>query len=127
MRSVAIFLGLTVLFVLSGCSTGEFVSTNTQSTSTTPATPSVQGSLRGTVHGGQSPVSGSVIQLYDEGVATISSTAQSTPGVAMTDANGNFNITGQYSCLNSTDPVYITSTGGNPGLSGGASITALLS
>jgi sugar lactone lactonase YvrE len=125
MRLAAIFLDLIVLIALSGCSTEEFVSTSTQSTSTTPGSPAVQGALHGTVHGGQSPVSGATIQLWAFGSgayggtsgALISGSALTTPGVAMTDANGNFNITGQYSCSGST-PVYITSTGGNPGLSG---------
>lgn len=135
MRSAAIVLGLTVLFVLTGCSTGAgFVSSNASGTQTTVATPSVQGSLRGTVHGGQSPVSGSTIQLWSVGGgsygatsgALISGAALTTAGEALTDANGNFDISGQYNCPSSSTLVYITSTGGNPGLTSGTNNSALV-
>jgi streptogramin lyase len=122
------------MFVLSGCSTGEFVSTSTPSTSATPGSPAVQGALRGTVHGGQSPVSGATIQLWGVGAgsygatsgALISGAALTTPGEALTDANGNFNITGQYTCPSASTLVYITSTGGNPGLTAGTNNSALV-
>jgi sugar lactone lactonase YvrE len=126
-------LGLAALFVLSGCSAGtRFVSatTGTQSAATTTL---AGGSLQGTVHGGQSPVSGATIQLWAFGSGgygatsgpLISGSALTTPGVALTDANGNFNITGQYTCSPSTQ-VYITSTGGNPGLTAGTNNSALV-
>jgi hypothetical protein len=86
--------------------------------------------LSGRVHGGQQPVSGSVIQLYAAGATgygssasgLISPTNQAISGVAKTDANGNFNITGTYTCptaptnSNGNVYVYLTATGGNPGL-----------
>ena len=69
----------------------------------------------GHVHGGQQPVAGSSIQIYAVGVTGDYSAATpllATP--AMTDVNGNFNITGTYSCGSATQ-VYITATGGIPG------------
>ena len=123
MRSAAIFLAPAVLILLSGCSADTSFLT----------TPSVQGGLSGTVRGGQSPVSGATIQLWGYGSgaygatsgALISGSALTTPGVALTDANGNFNITGQYTC-SSSQPIYITSTGGNPGLTAGTNNSALV-
>jgi hypothetical protein len=131
MRAVAIFLGLTALSVLSGCSAGtSFVGTG----ATGVTTPSVQGGLHGTVHGGQSPVSGATIQLWQVGstgvafnaVSLISGSALTTAGEALTDANGNFDITGQYTCPSGTTLVYITATGGNPGLTAGTNNSALV-
>ena len=73
--------------------------------------------LTGKVHGGQQPVSGSTIQLYVVGVGGDGSAATPllTSPVA-TDANGEFDITGLYQCPSAT-LVYLTATGGNPGVS----------
>jgi hypothetical protein len=72
--------------------------------------------IRGNVHGGQQPVANSTIRLYTVGTTGDGSSA--TPLLTQTvtsDANGNFSITGLYSCTNATY-VYFTATGGNPGL-----------
>lgn len=72
--------------------------------------------IRGSVHGGQQPVAGAVIQLY-----TVSITADGGSSIALlghpetTDVNGAFSITGSYSCSQAS-LVYLTATGGNPGL-----------
>ena len=74
--------------------------------------------IGGTVHGGQQPVAGATIQLYTVGTTGDGSAA--TPLISATvttDANGAFNITGDYSCSAATQ-VYLVATGGNPGLSG---------
>ena len=50
-------------------------------------------------------------------VGTAASQGMATPLLTQTvttDANGNFNITNLYSCVNASE-VYITATGGNPG------------
>lgn len=84
--------------------------------------------LHGSVHGGQQPVTGATIQLYSAGLTGYGSAATSLipisaqvpfsgPGTgALTDGNGGFQISGDYTCPSATSQVYITSTGGNPGL-----------
>jgi hypothetical protein len=102
---VPAFLCLT-LSLLTGCSL--------QSPTATPIPASV--GFSGHVHGGQQPVSGATLQLYTVGTAADGSA--STPLLTETvtsDARGNFNITGLYSCTSAT-LVYMTATGGNPGL-----------
>jgi hypothetical protein len=93
------------MVVLSGCG----------SESTSSGVKVVAG-IRGNVHGGQQPVSNSTVRLYTVGTAGDGSTA--TPMLTQTvtsDANGNFSITGLYSCTTASY-VYFTATGGNPGL-----------
>ena len=73
--------------------------------------------LQGSVHGGQQPVSGSTIQLYaanGTGYASGSFALLSTP--VTSNASGGFGITGDYTCPSASTPVYLTATGGNPGL-----------
>lgn len=82
--------------------------------------------LHGSAHGGQQPVTGSAIQLYAAGTTGNASAAVALLSTSvMTDANGSFNITGDYTCPSSTAQVYITATGGNPGLAGNATNSAL--
>jgi hypothetical protein len=75
--------------------------------------------ISGRVHGGQQPVSGATIQMYAANTTTTqgASTAMLTQTVT-TDSNGNFSISGLYTCPASDPLVYIVATGGNPGLSG---------
>lgn len=71
--------------------------------------------MRGHVHGGQQPVTNSLIQLYAVGSSGLASAAQ--PLVAepvYTDNNGDFSLT-TYTCPSSNTPVYLTSTGGYNG------------
>jgi len=78
------------------------------------AVPDATAGVTGRVHGGQQAVGGSTIQLYTVGTTGdgSSSTALLTQTVT-TDGNGNFNLTGLYSCTSAT-LVYITATGGDP-------------
>ena len=88
--------------------------------------PSAPLAVRGSVHGGQQPVSGASIQLYAAGASGYASAAMpllSTP--AKTDAAGMFSITGMYTCPSATTPVYIVAQGGNPGLASGTGNSAL--
>ncbi len=80
----------------------------------------------GSVHGGQQPVSGATIQLYAVGSNGDGSAA--TPLITQpvtSDANGNFSISGSYSCPAAASLVYIVASGGNPGLAPGTNNTAL--
>lgn len=47
-----------------------------------------------------------------------------SPGYVMTDSNGNFSITGDYTCPSSTAQVYLYALGGNPGLGEGTNSAA---
>ena len=82
--------------------------------------------LQGRLHGGQQPVSGSVLQLYAVGLSGGGSSATpllNTPGTS--DSNGGFNITGTYSCPTAASQVYLLASGGNPGLAPGTNNTAI--
>ena len=76
----------------------------------------VQGiGLQGQVHGGQQPISGTVIQLYEANLTGYGLASKPLIGTSiLTDSAGNFSLTGSYTC----DPggqVYITASGGNAG------------
>ena len=97
--------------LFTGCSARNMAMTDS------PATTGVRGTLRG----GQSPVTNSTIQLYEVGTTGDGSAA--TPllkSTVVTDGNGNFNISSLYTCPASDPLVYITATGGNPGLAPGS-------
>jgi hypothetical protein len=96
---------------------------------TTPITPILpaKSGISGIMHGGQQAVSGATIQLWAVGTTGDASPATPLlppPGVT-TDANGNFNITGLYTCPSPSSLVYLTGTGGNPGLTSGTNNPAL--
>jgi NHL repeat len=108
-------LAAVAIFSVSGCggsSTRQVVSHN-------PAP-------NGIVHAGQQPVSGSTIQLYAAGTSGYGSAATALLASSVTsDANGNFSITGNYTCPSASTPVYLVATGGNPGLADGTNNAAL--
>jgi trimeric autotransporter adhesin len=82
--------------------------------------------LSGRVHGGQQPISGATIQLYSVGTNGDGSSAASLLNVGpKTDSNGNFDITGAYTCPSASSLVYIVATGGNPGLAQGTNNSAI--
>jgi sugar lactone lactonase YvrE len=102
--------------------------------------------IQGKVHGGQQPVSGSTIQLYatsasgtgGASTALISATVTTSDGTGnASDPNANpgnalnslptgyFTITGDYTCPTADSQVYLTASGGNPGLASGTNNTAL--
>lgn len=103
------------------------------------------GNIQGSVHGGQSPVTGAQIYLFaagtggygsgatslitsgKAGVACNPGTGNSNPALnnacyVTTDNNGNFALTGDYTCTQGQD-VYMVAVGGNPGLSPGSFVT----
>jgi len=82
--------------------------------------------LRGTVHGGQQPVSGSSVQLYAAGISGVGSTAQSLLGnPVLSDSNGSFSIPASYVCPSPSSQLYVVARGGSPELSSGADNPAL--
>lgn len=100
--------------------------------------------VMGAVHGGQQPVTGSLIQLYAAGTTGDGSAATPLVGTTVTTSDGsgngtnasagnNFNqlapgfftLTGAYTCPASSSETYLVSTGGNPGLGAGATNSAL--
>ena len=96
-----------------GCGAGNF-------TSGAPTAVAVAGvALKGKAYGGQQPVAGATIQLYAASTSGYgaAATALITGKVVKSDAGGGFSISSDYTCPSSDAQVYITATGGNPGLS----------
>ena len=95
--------------VLTGCAGFE---------SATPAAPvTIAGAkVSGNVHGGQQPVVGATVQLYQAGTTGygVGAVGLIAGGGVTTDASGSFNITNDYTCTAGTQ-VYVVATGGNPG------------
>ena len=103
-------LALALLLPLAGCALAPAPSAPLapQTTSTVAA------NLHGRVHGGQQPVGNSAIQLLTVGTSGDYTTAQNLlTAPVSTDANGNFSITGLYTCP-ANSQVYLLATGGNP-------------
>lgn len=90
--------------MLSGCGTQQ---------SSNPTQLAVQG-LHGLVHGGQQPVVGATIQLWQTGTTGYGSAPKSLLSSAVTtDGSGAFDLTGLYTCASGSE-VYITAKGGQP-------------
>ena len=106
LRSAALTGALALAATLSGCGMGS-----------SPVHDTVQGAaLNGMVHGGQQPITGATIQLYQVGTTGYGTGAAALLTSAVTtDASGSFSITGKYTCPSTSTLVYITATGGNPG------------
>jgi hypothetical protein len=97
--------------MFSGCATNVTSISSPEATATGP--------LNGKLFGGQQPVSGATIQLYAAGVTGYGSA--STPlftEAVVSDSNGNFTFTGDYTCPAGAQ-VYLVATGGNPGMPAG--------
>jgi streptogramin lyase len=129
-KPAALAILLPMALALSGCGVAP---------GTTPAT-TVTLHLNGKIRGGQQAVSGSTVQLYAVGntgsdspasplipsgqyylggvSGCLSSSTQTCYSSVISDSNGNFSITGDYTCpsSNTSVPVYLAATGGNPGL-----------
>jgi len=85
-------------------------------TSASPGPAAAAGvSLHGRVYGGQQPIAGSSIYLYVAGNTGYGATNTNILNQTVTtDVNGNFNITGDYTCTTGQQ-MYIVAMGGNPG------------
>jgi streptogramin lyase len=96
-----------------------------------PAAPSVS-SFSGLVHGGQQPINGSFVYLYEVGTGgfgtSSTSLLNSSTGnedsnhnwFVLTNASGFFSITSTNYTCDVGDQVYLYSAGGNPQIGGGA-------
>ncbi len=90
------------------------------------ATAAFGNTVTGRLHGGQQPVAGASVQLWAVGTAGNGSASMPLlPHPAVTDAGGNFSIPATYICPSSSSLVYLTGTGGNPGLAGTVNNTAI--
>ena len=111
-RALAAAGSLAIISSLIGCGIGMSNVTSTPASSGPGTIKLVQGH----VHGGQQPVSGATIQLYTAGTTGYGTGSTALGSSSVTDANGAFNITSNYTCTPGTQ-VYAVVTGGNPGLS----------
>ena len=94
--------------------------------SVSPAPRTISLALRGSVHGGQQPISGSAVQLYAVGLSGGGSASTPLFSTAVaTDTGGGFTITGQYTCPTPDSQVYLAAQGGNPGLAPGTTNPAI--
>jgi hypothetical protein len=100
-------------FVLTGCGSQPYSDNLTHGLA-----------IKGTAYGGQPPVTGSSVVMFATGGSGYGSTG-TILGSAITDPQGNFSINSAIGC---GDPqqVYITATGGNPGLANGTNNNALV-
>ena len=118
----AALLALTGIFALSGCSTGVVNSPAPVISQTKPL-------LAGRVIGGQNPVTGASVTLWQVNTDGTAATSMLTTPVT-TGTGGTFSITNDYpnasSSCTATTEVYLMATGGNPGLSGNNSAIALM-
>jgi len=112
-RKFAALAGSVVLVFLGGCSAGG----PTLSIGNPPVLPAANTS-NGSVHGGQQPVVGAMVQLWQVGTGGYGLGASPLGTPAISQQDGSFSITGNYSCSNAVNGVnslvYITATGGNP-------------
>lgn len=108
-RSLALFSSV---LVLAGCTAAPVMTTNTTQPEQTPGT-----ALKGRVHGGQQPIVGAQVYLFAvdaTGYGKASDSLLTSPGYVTTDSNGNFAITGDYTCPSASTQVYLYAIGGDP-------------
>lgn len=93
-----------------------------------PAHAAGTAAVKGSIHGGQQPVSGATLQIYTVGTSGPGSAATAIPGATTTSnsAGGFAFAPGSYNC-NAATQVYILATGGNSGAGVNTSISALAS
>jgi hypothetical protein len=130
--SLCLAFSLVASALLSGCAAFQEkqLTSGTAIATTNPTVPAtVAGSaIVGNVHGGQDPVVGAHIYLFAAstsgyGAPSTSMLNTTQPGIStdaignyvLTDANGGFSISGDYTCTTGQQ-VYLLALGGNPGL-----------
>jgi hypothetical protein len=104
----ASLLLVAALLPVAGCAIG---------TAAGPALNPAPDRLGGTVFGGQQPIAGATIAIYEVG-STAYGVASTTPKATTTsDANGNFlfgtDAAGTYTCTAANTPMYLVATGGS--------------
>ena len=100
----------------------------TATASTTVAIEATTINIKGLVSGGKSPISGATIALYAAGNAGNGSAPSAIPTFldpVVSDSNGNFDITTNYICTNSSDQMYLVASGGSPDPTSSANNAAL--
>jgi len=125
-----VLLSSSSVLLLSGCS-----STFTGGGSS-PIDPGEVAGLNGIVHGGQSPVGASTVQIYEVASTASNATGYGSAAVPVqsggtpvstttsTDGSGTWTYP-SFTCTNTNDELYVVATGGNPGLSAGTNNKAL--
>jgi sugar lactone lactonase YvrE len=103
------------LWLLSGCAMNQTESSN----------PPLQLAMSGVVRGGNQPVFGTTVQLFTPGTTGYGSAATPVSLATTTDLHGSFNIPQPLTCPSSSSLVYMTATGGNPGLATGTNNTQI--
>jgi sugar lactone lactonase YvrE len=146
MRHSSILLPILLLLALTGCGTGNTFSATT-STSGLGVTPSSAGTITGSVHGGNQPVTGAYLYLFSAGTTGYGSLGDNLLGsssFSTSDGSGNktnsnanagnelntlpagdFTITNDYVCPASNPQVFLVAFGGNPGLAPGTDNSAI--
>ena len=112
-----VVLGCSLTGVLAGCGVPA---------NQTSLEAAVGKSVLGQVHGGQQAVSGATIQLY--AASGLGDGFASTPLLTQTvktNAGGGFDLSHLYKCPSAGALVYLTATGGNPGLASGTNNRAI--
>jgi hypothetical protein len=100
---------------LSGC-------TLVPSVNDLPAAPVTIG---GTIFGGQQPIAGATVQVWAVGSAGYGSPSTML-ATTTSDVGGNFSFAaGAYTCPQANTPIYLTATGGDPGVGANNSAIAL--
>ncbi len=89
--------------------------------------PLAMGTIQGRTYGGQQPVAGATIQLYQVGTTGYGTGATPliTGAAVTTAADGTFSITGKYTACTSGSQIYIAARGGNPGAGNNNSLALL--
>ena len=82
-------------------------------------------SLHGMVHGGQQPISGASVRVWNVSFVGDGSSAQPLGNPVTTDSDGSFDLSGSYTCPGGYAAVYVVATGGNPGLKSGTNNSAI--
>jgi hypothetical protein len=106
-RSSCFMFLAAVVVCLSGC----------DGLTSTPGTTSIAASnVRGSIHGGQQPVNGATVQFWAVGTTGDGSMGTPLGSAVPSDKNGAFNLTTPIVCPDSDPLVYVTATGGDPGM-----------
>lgn len=119
---------------LTGCGLGSSALTGG------PGSPAPRaGSITGSLHGGQQPVSGAHIYLFAAGTTGYTSAntsllmpgtngvlSDSVGGYVASGSDGSFSLSGDYNCpATANTPVYLLALGGNPGAGVNANLALL--
>lgn len=109
-RFILPVLSTCIALVTAGCGLSQFGANNA-------ASPSLDGpAITGMAHGGYFPVANAAVTLWYPGVTGYGSAPTPLKSVT-TDSGGNFSFpASSYTCPAADMPVYLTLTGGNPGL-----------